>query len=463
MKYLDLLKNLENDKIISLIKEKKINWVDIFDSFDVRIWDKINSFNYQQLQESGFEKALSIENMENIIDNASNDIKIFFSEYLKKNGLKKIKDIANSSEKIIEVFLNLYPEKREDLIKEASFSCGKNISLLKDKSIVEVADFINKQDWNYYTLKECLKDRKEAPLNTIIRDEYYSKNKSVSLLLMDFFPRDIPFSYQAATSILEQDRELFFKLPMRNQADANILNFTTNNIFPASHDADYPREDPQNLNKKRIPANILDHIENDENGLYVALYFLKINKKYISHKNIQKLIDNPLFTEKFEDYRKLLKPEHQNIFPVYEIDNIPKEKFTSIGFNELKRQKEEVIVKIMLDAENKGLMLMAFGYGVDKKINFSKVMSNEQKKHFLKKNLNTIIDHCGTEKVLGVLLDIVISNEPKDFKNILTLTQKCNRLEDVLKQHLTVEQSLEYLEFKDISVGNKRSKKNKMH
>lgn len=57
------------------------------------------------------------------------------------------------------------------------------------------------------------------------------------------------------------------------EREDEILNFATNNIFYAQHDADYDRVDKKNFKKNTISTNLLNYIENDQNGLSLALFF----------------------------------------------------------------------------------------------------------------------------------------------------------------------------------------------
>lgn len=452
MDYQNIINDLSSEQLIQLITSKKIKWT----NFDVQLHkNKLESFTKEQLEETQFQNSLThysfLESCLKLPPTSS--IYQLANEYFISNGLTIVVDcykgsVGFRSEFLLELYLKKFPFplQRDELINHISIFNDNTIALLFKEDILKVAQYLNNDKVYSFSFSDNFDKFHIAPLNTLINEDKYN-HVSVIKALMHIFPRTIPFSNELAENMVQLERELFLKLPFENQANAKLFNFATNNIIYGDGGwASYDEIDRRNIAMEKIDNHILDYINNDENGLKIALAFLKYEPKNIHHQNIQALINNPLFSEEFAKYKIYLSSEQKTLCGIYTKNNMPLELGELLYY-----QDDEILADFILKTNHKYEMQLAFYTLLSRDVAFKDIF-NKETTSFLINNFDFLLEDINrlNLKELQKITYFILDNNPKDFKNLKIIENNCKKdriFEQIIMDRLSIEDKLGYLEY----------------
>lgn len=447
MDYYTLIDKISNAEVVDLLKSQTIDWSTLLERNPTRVF----RFSESELKEANFSyDVFGLRSIYTLLGSKNPYILKAVDEYFEIKGPSCIKEIADTNNEIINLFLAKHPEKKDELVNSAKFN-GQNGVIFSDKSWAEIADYIGKNDPNPSQLKNLLEHRNEphAPVNTLIRDKVYAAHNY--RILFQYFPRDIPFSRKMVENLLSYNRDVYSSLPLENQIDMTVINYATNNSID---DGVYCYTDPKNIPKNKIPASILDHIDVNQNGCNVAQFFLSISPAHFNHPNIQKIVADPNYTPYFEKYKNLLsKQQQEQFFPIYTIDTIPDSYFSDLKYDQAYRQSIDVLLKICAETDNDNVFYTAIypvmttqePFKVNPKIRDILI----GQKFDLLNVTNLHGNHSYNLKPL--LLKLVLDTNSIDYTTIAKVLsnndyETQSKLEKMVEKKLTARQQIEYLQ-----------------
>lgn len=447
MDYYKLIDKISNTEVVDLLKSETIDWNTLLERNPRRIF----GFSESELKDANFSyDVFGLQAIHKLRGSNNPYILKAVDEYFETKALSCIKDIANTDNEIINLFLAKHPDKKDELVHNATFN-GRNGVIFNDKSWVEIADYIEKNNLNPSQMENILETRNEphAPLNTLISDKVYAAHNYK--ILFQYFPRDISFSTKTVQSLLSYNRDIYFSLPLEDQIDMYVIDYVTNNTID---DGMYSYTDPKNLPKSKIPTSVLDHIGVNKNGCNVANFFLSINQSHFNHPNVQKIVNDPDYTRSFEEYKHLLsKQQQEQFFPIYTVDTIPESYFNDLKFDQAHRQSVEVLLKICAETTNDEVFYTAISpviktknlFKVDPEIRDILIDQKFDLLNITKLNGN----HFYNLKPL--LLTLVLDAPSIDYKTIAKVLsnndyETQSQLEQMVEKKLTARQQIDYLQ-----------------
>ena len=446
MDYYTLIDNISNAEVVDLLKSETINWSTLLERNPRRVF----GFSESELQEANFSyDVFGLQAIRTLRNSNNPYILKAVDEYFETKALSYIKDIANTDNEIINLFLAKHPEKKEELVNSATFN-GRNGVIFNDKSWEEMANYIETNHLNPRQLENILENRNppHAPLNTLISDSVYTSHNY--RILAQYFPRDIPFEPQTVKKILSDNRNIYCSLPLGNQINMYLIDYVTNNTVDTG--IIYP--DPKNIPKTKIPASILDHIDVNQNGCGVAQFFLSMSPLHFNHPNIQKIVNDPNYTPYFEKYKNLLsKQQQEQFFPIYTIDTIPDSYFSHLKYDQAYRQSIDVLLKICAETDNDDVFYTAISPVMTTKNPFKvspkirDILINQ--KFDLLNITNLHGNHSYNLKPL--LLNLLLEADNIDYIKVAKVLSNNSyeiqsQLENMVGQKLTPRQQIEYLQ-----------------
>ena len=447
MDYYTLIDKISNAEVVDLLKSETINWSTLLERNPRRVF----GFSESELLEANFSyDVFGLRAIHTLCASKNPYILKAVDEYFEIKGPSHIKEIADTDDQSINLFLAKHPEKKDELVGSATFN-GRNGVIFNDKSWDEIADYIGKNNLNPYQLENLLEHRNEphAPLNTLIRDEVYAAHNYK--ILFQYFPRDIPFSRKTVESLLDHNRNVYFSLPLENQIDMTVINYATNNSID---DGVYCYTDPKNLPNNKIPASILDHIGVNQNGRNVAQFFLSISPLHFNHPNIQKIVANPNYTPYFEKHKNLLsKQQQEQFFPIYTVDTIPESYFNDLKFDQAYRQSIDVLLKICAETENDNVFYTAISPLISTKKPFTVSPKIRDILIGQKFDLLNITNLHGNHSynLKPLLLKLVLDTDSIDYKTVAKVLsnndyETQSQLEKMVEKKFTPRQQIDYLQ-----------------
>lgn len=453
MDYKDILMSLSNEDIIHLFNQNKLKWSDFH---VVKHKEKLESFTYEQLDNLGIEKNLKetnyrlVDNM-NSFSNKSNIYKKL-EDFFNQNAIEIIKrrceKVIGGDSYLVEKYLKENPEKKEFLRNHLEYIDEKSIPVIFGLDMTDVAQYINDKKLSLSALFAHKEKFKVAPLNTLINEENYSSKAAIEGL-MSLFPRDIPFSHDVAMNMLKIDKEIYFNLPMKNQASLSLLIYTTNNTLYGDGDwgSISHEKDKTNISGKKVSPQILSFIEENEEGRAVAVIMVENNHKNISHINVQKLINNPEFAPEFARFKNLLNDEQKLLAGVYNKNNVP-----DYMYQNMEWQTSDVLDIFLQKATSQHEITRAFEVLLARKGDFIKI--SEESKNVILKNLELLLEDVRDSSLssgkVDSLMTLIISGDKKDYHNMKVVEIKSENkdfFQRLMKDRLDVTQICEYLEY----------------